>query len=84
MAALMQADLSDHLRLVASGKVREIFELDDSTLLFVATDRISGKCLDSLAIWNLTDRMIAYDVVMKNVSLHLNATCRYNRDQSHG
>ncbi|TKA50410.1 Phosphoribosylaminoimidazole-succinocarboxamide synthase, partial [Friedmanniomyces simplex] len=34
---------------IASGKVREIFEVDDETLLFVATDRIS-----------------AYDVVLKN------------------
>ena len=84
MAALMQADLSDHLRLVASGKVREIYELDESTLLFVATDRISGQCLDSPSIWNLADRMVAYDVVMKNVRLHINATCRYNRDQSQG
>ena len=84
MAALMQADLSEHLRLVASGKVREIYEIDDSSLLFVTTDRISGKCLDSATIWNLTHRMVAYDVVMKNVRLHINATCRYNCDQSHG
>ena len=27
---------------VASGKVREIFEVDANTLLFVATDRISA------------------------------------------
>ena len=54
MAALMQADLSEHLRRVASGKVREIYEIDDSSLLFVTTDRISGKCLDSPAIWNST------------------------------
>ena len=84
MAPLMQAGLSDHLRLVASGKIRELYELDDSTLLFVATDRISSKCLDSPAIWNLTDRMTAFDVLMENVRLHINATCRYNRDQSHG
>ena len=84
MAALMQADLSEHLRLLGSGKVREIYEIDNSSLLFVATDRISGKCLDSPAIWNFTYRMIAYDVVMKNVRLHTNAACRYNRDQSYG
>ena len=84
MAALMQADLSEHLRLVASGKVREIYELDNSSLLFVATDRISGKCLEPLAIWNLTHRIIAYDVVMKNVRLQINATCRYNCDQIYG
>lgn len=30
------------LRKVASGKVREIFEIDADALLFVATDRISA------------------------------------------
>ena len=30
------------LKKVASGKVREIFELDDHSLLFVATDRVSA------------------------------------------
>ncbi|KAK3052512.1 Bifunctional purine biosynthetic protein ade1 [Extremus antarcticus] len=30
------------LRKIASGKVREIFEIDSSTLIFVATDRISA------------------------------------------
>ncbi|KAL2057888.1 hypothetical protein ABVK25_001505 [Lepraria finkii] len=49
MASVMQTDLRQYLHLIASGKVREIYELDDSKLLFVATDRIS-----------------AYDVVMKN------------------
>ena len=83
MAALVQADLSEYLRLVASGKVREIYEIDDSSLLFVTTDRISGKCLDSPAIWNFTHGMIAYDVVLKNVRLQIHATCRYNRNQSH-
>ena len=42
MAPVMQIDLKKYLPFVASGKVREIYEVDDSTLLFVATDRISG------------------------------------------
>ena len=46
MAAVIQTGLQDYLRLLASGKVREIYELDDTKLLFVATDRISGKCPD--------------------------------------
>ena len=46
MAPIMQTDLQDYLPLVASGKVREVYELDRSTLLFVATDRISGKVLN--------------------------------------
>ncbi|KAJ3338242.1 hypothetical protein HDU93_009831 [Gonapodya sp. JEL0774] len=37
------------LKLVARGKVRDLYEIDDSSLLFVATDRIS-----------------AFDVIMKN------------------
>ena len=42
MAPVMQTDLQGFLPLVGSGKVREIYELDESTLLLVATDRISG------------------------------------------
>jgi phosphoribosylaminoimidazole-succinocarboxamide synthase len=38
------------LPLLARGKVRDVYTVDETTLLFVATDRIS-----------------AYDVVMKNV-----------------
>ena len=30
------------LKKIASGKVREIFEVDEQTLLFVATDRIAA------------------------------------------
>lgn len=49
--AVINVDLlSTGMKKVASGKVREIFEIDAGTLLFVATDRIS-----------------AYDVVLKNV-----------------
>jgi phosphoribosylaminoimidazole-succinocarboxamide synthase len=49
--AQVKLDLGQHLPLVASGKVRELYEVDSKTLLFIATDRIS-----------------AYDVIMKNVS----------------
>jgi len=66
MASVMQTSLRDYLPLVASGKVREIYSLDESKLLFVATDRISGNAfpVDHRLI---TDFSIAYDVVMKNV-----------------
>ncbi|KAK9458939.1 uncharacterized protein V1516DRAFT_681568 [Lipomyces oligophaga] len=47
--ALTTTDLHGTLPLIAQGKVRDIYAVDDSTLLFVATDRIS-----------------AYDVIMKN------------------
>ncbi|ERF69438.1 Phosphoribosylaminoimidazole-succinocarboxamide synthase [Endocarpon pusillum Z07020] len=46
---ILQTDLERYLPLLARGKVREIYTLDDSKLLFVATDRIS-----------------AYDCIMKN------------------
>ncbi|KAA8915475.1 hypothetical protein TRICI_002396 [Trichomonascus ciferrii] len=44
-----QTDLQGKLPLIARGKVRDLYNVDDNTLLFVATDRIS-----------------AYDVIMKN------------------
>ncbi|EXJ82197.1 phosphoribosylaminoimidazole-succinocarboxamide synthase [Capronia epimyces CBS 606.96] len=40
--ALVKADLGEVLPLVASGKVRELYDVDSKTLLFVATDRISA------------------------------------------
>ncbi|KAM0718068.1 hypothetical protein Q7P37_006400 [Cladosporium fusiforme] len=41
--AITKVDLSQYnVKKIASGKVREIFEIDDQTLLFVATDRISA------------------------------------------
>lgn len=40
--AFTQADLGDALPLLASGKVRELYEVDSKTLLFVASDRISA------------------------------------------
>jgi hypothetical protein len=48
--AVVSIDLDNALKRIASGKVRDVFEVDDKTILFVASDRIS-----------------AYDVIMKNV-----------------
>lgn len=36
------SELNDKLKHLASGKVREVYEIDDESLLFVATDRISA------------------------------------------
>lgn len=47
--AVVSTNLEGKLPLVARGKVRDVYELDSESLLFVATDRIS-----------------AYDVIMKN------------------
>src|ERR1700689_1269530 len=38
---ILQTDFAD-LRLLASGKVRDVYQLDNERLLFVATDRISA------------------------------------------
>ncbi|CCH62028.1 hypothetical protein TBLA_0G00810 [Henningerozyma blattae CBS 6284] len=40
--AIVQTDLQGALPLVARGKVRDIYQIDNETLLFVATDRISA------------------------------------------
>ncbi|EED14032.1 phosphoribosyl-aminoimidazole-succinocarboxamide synthase [Talaromyces stipitatus ATCC 10500] len=40
--ALTKTDLQGALPLKARGKVRDLYEIDDKTLLFVATDRISA------------------------------------------
>ena len=40
--ALLHTKLRDHLPLLATGKVRELYALDEHRLLFVTTDRISG------------------------------------------
>ena len=38
---ILQTDFPD-LKLLASGKVRDVYQLDNERLLFVATDRISA------------------------------------------
>ncbi|CCH41562.1 Phosphoribosylaminoimidazole-succinocarboxamidesynthase [Wickerhamomyces ciferrii] len=42
MSSITTTDLNGILPLVARGKVRDIYEVDQNTLLFVATDRISA------------------------------------------
>ncbi|KAI4212460.1 MAG: hypothetical protein LQ351_004893 [Letrouitia transgressa] len=40
--SLVTSDLSDSMHLLAQGKVRDLYEINSSTLLFVTTDRISA------------------------------------------
>lgn len=40
--AITSFDLKGALPLVARGKVRDLYEVDEKTLLFVASDRISA------------------------------------------
>ena len=67
MPSVTRTKLKVFLPLVASGKVRDIYELDGSTLLFVATDRISGR--SAHAAQNANQSLIwsaAYDVILDN------------------
>lgn len=51
--ALVQIDLQGRLPRVASGKVRDLYAIDDNTLLFVASDRISAYdvVMDNVSFW---------------------------------
>ena len=40
--AYVKSELHGALPLLASGKVRDLYEINSKTLLFVATDRISA------------------------------------------
>jgi phosphoribosylaminoimidazole-succinocarboxamide synthase len=40
--AIVNIDIQGRLPKVASGKVRDLYAIDDETLLFVASDRISA------------------------------------------
>jgi len=57
--AIVNIDIQGKLPKVASGKVRDLYAVDDDTLLFVASDRISAYDVImenvSLAIWSLAD-----------------------------
>jgi phosphoribosylaminoimidazole-succinocarboxamide synthase len=39
---MIQSEMDGNLKLLARGKVRDLYEIDEGTLLFVATDRISA------------------------------------------
>jgi len=39
---MIQSGMDGSLKLLARGKVRDLYEIDKETLLFVATDRISA------------------------------------------
>lgn len=58
--AVTTVNLSQYdIKKIASGKVREIFEIDEQTLLFVATDRISAYdvILNNVSIKSAENKM---------------------------
>ncbi|MEO6815661.1 MAG: phosphoribosylaminoimidazolesuccinocarboxamide synthase [Edaphobacter sp.] len=74
--ALLQTSLGD-LPLIARGKVRDIYDLGDSQLLFVATDRISA--FDHVLATGITDKgriltqlsLFWFDLLKSTVRNHL-------------
>lgn len=74
--ALLQTSLGD-LPLVARGKVRDIYDLGDQQLLFVATDRISA--FDHVLATGITDKgriltqlsLFWFDLLQDTVKNHL-------------
>ncbi len=74
--ALLQTSLGD-LPLIARGKVRDIYDLGDSQLLFVATDRISA--FDHVLATGITDKgriltqlsLFWFDLLKYTVKNHL-------------
>ena len=61
--ALTTLDLQGALPLVARGKVRDLYEVDEKTLLFVATDRISAYdvIMENVSAATPTNSLIAVD-----------------------
>jgi phosphoribosylaminoimidazole-succinocarboxamide synthase len=51
--AVVSIDIEGKLPKVASGKVRDLFAIDDETLLFVASDRISAYdvVMENVSLW---------------------------------
>ena len=51
--AIVSIDIQGKLPKVASGKVRDLFAIDDETLLFVASDRISAYdvVMENVSLW---------------------------------
>ena len=51
--ALTKTDLHGVLPLVARGKVRDLYAVDNETLLFIATDRISAYdvIMTNVCLW---------------------------------
>ena len=65
--ALTQTDLQGALRLVARGKVRDLYEIDDKTLLFIATDRISAYDVIMENVRHFPQSLLSQLLVSNNV-----------------
>ena len=77
-SAITKVDLSHYnIKKIASGKVREIFEIDEKTLLFVATDRISAYdvILDNVSWSYLFLRLFGFKTCLCSCCLSFYLLC---------
>ncbi|PGH26688.1 phosphoribosylaminoimidazolesuccinocarboxamide synthase [Polytolypa hystricis UAMH7299] len=70
--AIVNSDLKDVLPLLARGKVRDLYEIDAKTLLFVATDRISAY--DVIMENPIPDKGILLTLLTTHWFRHLSST----------
>src|SRR5512140_460916 len=91
---LLQTDFPD-LEMYASGKVRDIYRVDNEQLLFVATDRISafdyvlasgipakGRVLTQLSLFwfDFLKDIIANHLITANVNEYPDPLKKYSKD----
>jgi len=74
-ATLLQTSLSD-LKLVRRGKVRDVYAVDDESLLIVATDRISAFEEAAFSRGNLDLLVTAYRAIPELLAVLLRASDR--------
>lgn len=67
--ALTTTDLQGALPLIARGKVRDLYEIDDKTLLFVASDRISA--------YDVIMENVQFPTTMLYINLHTDYGCSW-------
>jgi phosphoribosylaminoimidazole-succinocarboxamide synthase len=72
-------DFQMNLKLIGSGKVRDIYEIDDSKLLLVASDRISAfDCIMKTLVPNkgkiLTQLSVFWFKMLQDIPNHLVTT----------
>ena len=61
-SAVTNIDIQGKLPKVASGKVRDLYAIDDDTLLFVASDRISAYdvIMENVSLQSLQPRFFLF------------------------
>lgn len=70
-APVMQSDLKQILPLVTRGKVRDLYEVDQKTLLFVATDRISAFDVTMENVYKIASLISFTSFLFSLSSVHL-------------